>query len=70
MTRIFSKKGGEETIRKPRMRSFGELVNENKRLLLSDQAAIEKIEERLEEKHLRKLNSNFSELKFRGTKGN
>jgi hypothetical protein len=41
-------------MRKPRKRSFAELVNENKRQLMSDRAAIEKIEERLEKKHLSK----------------
>lgn len=41
-------------MRKPRKRSFTELVNENKRQLLSDQEAIEKIELRLEKKHLSK----------------
>lgn len=41
-------------MRKPRKRSFAELVSENKRQLLKDQAALEKIEERLEKKHLSK----------------
>lgn len=41
-------------MRKPRKRSFTELVNENKLQLLRDQSAIEKIEERLEKKHLSK----------------
>ncbi len=41
-------------MRKPRKRSFSELVNENKRQLLNDREAIEKIEERLEQKHLSK----------------
>lgn len=41
-------------MRKPRKRSFEELVLENKRQLLKDQAALEKIEERLEEKRLGK----------------
>ncbi len=44
----------ESIMRKPRKRSFSELVNENKLQLLRDQAAIEKIEERLEKKHLSK----------------
>ena len=35
-------------MRKPRKRSFSELVNENKLLLLKDQSAIERIEKRLE----------------------
>jgi hypothetical protein len=39
-------------MRKPRKRSFAELVLENKRQLLKDRDAIEKIEERLEEKRL------------------
>lgn len=42
-------------MRKPRKRSFAELVLENKRQLLKDQAAIEKIEMRLEEKRSEKL---------------
>jgi hypothetical protein len=41
-------------MRKPRKRSFSELVNENKLQLLKDQSAIEKIEERIEQKHLSK----------------
>ncbi|MFE8699306.1 FbpB family small basic protein [Cytobacillus sp. FJAT-54145] len=41
-------------MRKPRKRSFAELVSENKRQLLKDQAALEKIEERIEEKRLGK----------------
>ncbi|MEH7126306.1 FbpB family small basic protein [Bacillus sp. JJ1532] len=41
-------------MRKPRKRSFAELVSENKRQILKDQAAMEKIEERLEEKRLNK----------------
>ncbi len=41
-------------MRKPRKRPFSELVNENKRQLLNDREAIKKIEERLEQKHLRK----------------
>lgn len=47
-------KEGEYKMRKPRKRSFAELVNENKLQLLRDQVAIEKIEERLEQKHLSK----------------
>ena len=39
---------------KRKKRSFTELVNENKLQILRDQAAIEKIEERLEKKHLSK----------------
>lgn len=35
-------------------RSFTELIKENKLLLLRDPAAMEKIEERLEKKHLSK----------------
>ncbi|MBN8199993.1 MULTISPECIES: FbpB family small basic protein [Bacillaceae] len=41
-------------MRKPRKRSFAELVSENKRQLLKDQDAMEKIEERLELKRLNK----------------
>jgi len=41
-------------MRKPRRRSFEELVLENKSQLLRDSAAMEKIEQRLEEKRLGK----------------
>ncbi len=41
-------------MRKPRKRSFAELVSENKRQLLSDRIAMEKIECRLEEKRVEK----------------
>ncbi|MDD9312349.1 FbpB family small basic protein [Cytobacillus firmus] len=41
-------------MRKPRKRSFAELVLENKRQLLKDQEAMERIEERLELKRLNK----------------
>ncbi|MBY0120523.1 FbpB family small basic protein [Bacillus sp. S/N-304-OC-R1] len=41
-------------MRKPRKRSFAELVLENKRQILKDQEAMERIEERLEEKRLHK----------------
>jgi hypothetical protein len=41
-------------MRKPRKRSFEELVNENKLQLLRDQEAIDRIEERIEKKHLSK----------------
>jgi Fur-regulated basic protein B len=41
-------------MRKPRKRSFAELVSENKRQLLRDQAAMEKIEAKLEQKRLNK----------------
>ncbi|PLR82461.1 FbpB family small basic protein [Bacillus canaveralius] len=41
-------------MRKPRKRSFSELVSENKRQLLNDRDAIEKIEARLEQKRLDK----------------
>ncbi|MBA4538576.1 FbpB family small basic protein [Bacillus aquiflavi] len=40
-------------MRKPRKRSFAELVLENKRQLLKDREALEKIEERIEEKRLK-----------------
>jgi len=45
-------KEGEVVMRKPRKRSFAELVLENKRQILKDQVAIDKIEERLEKKRL------------------
>lgn len=45
-------KEGEIKMRKPRKRSFAELVLENKRQILKDQAAMDKIEERLENKRL------------------
>ncbi|AIM15045.1 MULTISPECIES: FbpB family small basic protein [Neobacillus] len=41
-------------MRRPRKRSFAELVSENKLQLLKDQAAMEKIEQRLEERRLGK----------------
>lgn len=41
-------------MRKPRKRSFAELVSENKLQLLKDSAAMEKIEERIEAKRLGK----------------
>ncbi|MGX6443347.1 FbpB family small basic protein [Neobacillus sp. K501] len=41
-------------MRKPRKRSFAELVSENKSQLLKDRAAMEKIEQRLEAKRLGK----------------
>jgi hypothetical protein len=41
-------------MRKPRKRSFAELVSENKRQIMRDLAAMERIEERLEEKRLNK----------------
>ncbi|MDZ5472748.1 FbpB family small basic protein [Bacillus sp. 31A1R] len=37
-------------MRKPRKRTFEELVQENKLQLLKDQAALDKIEERLEKR--------------------
>ncbi|WP_445487176.1 FbpB family small basic protein [Niallia sp. 03133] len=42
-------------MRKPRKRSFQELVAENKLQLLRDREAIEKLEERLEERLGKKL---------------
>ena len=45
-------KVGEKRMRKIRKRSFSELVNENKLQLLKDQAAIDRIEKRLENRHL------------------
>jgi hypothetical protein len=50
--RIVFKEG--DTMRKPRKRSFAELVSENKSQLMKDHAAMEKIEQRLEEKRLGK----------------
>lgn len=41
-------------MRKFKKRSFQELVLENKRQLLNDREALEKIEDRLEQKHLDK----------------
>lgn len=41
-------------MRKPRKRSFQELVLENKRQLLSDRDALEKIEAKIEQKRLGK----------------
>jgi hypothetical protein len=41
-------------MRKFKKRSFQELVLENKKQLLSDREALEKIEDRLEQKHLEK----------------
>jgi hypothetical protein len=41
-------------MRKPRKRSFEELVLENKRQLLKDREAMDRIEERLEERRLGK----------------
>jgi hypothetical protein len=41
-------------MRKPRKRSFAELVSENKNQLMKDHAAMEKIEQRLEQKRLGK----------------
>ncbi|WP_048825036.1 FbpB family small basic protein [Bacillus sp. B-jedd] len=39
-------------MRKPRKRSFAELVSENKSQIMKDQALMEKIEQRLEAKRL------------------
>ncbi|MBM7587981.1 hypothetical protein JOC86_004556 [Bacillus pakistanensis] len=41
-------------LRNPKRRSLAELVSENKRQLLKDRAAMERIEERLEKKRLSK----------------
>ncbi|WP_066369049.1 FbpB family small basic protein [Neobacillus fumarioli] len=41
-------------MRKPRKRTFQELVSENKLQLLKDRDAMERIEQRLEEKRLGK----------------
>lgn len=43
-------------LRKLRKRSFEELVQENKKKLLEDQEALEKIEDRLEQKRLKRVN--------------
>lgn len=43
-------------MRRPLKRSFAELVLENKRELLKDEEAMERIEARLEEKRLAKTN--------------
>lgn len=43
-----------EIMRKPRKRSFAELVSENKTQILKDSVAMEKIEQRIEEKRLGK----------------
>lgn len=42
-------------MRRPRKKSFSDLVLENKLALLSDADAMEKIEDRLEKKHLRRI---------------
>jgi hypothetical protein len=47
-------KEGELEMRKPRKRSFEELVLENKRQILSDRDAMEKLEAKLEQKRLSK----------------
>ena len=41
-------------MRRPRKRSFSELVQENKQALLKDEQALEKLEQKLEQKHLKK----------------
>ena len=41
-------------MRKPRRQSFADLVLENKRQLLSNETAMEKIEKRIEDKAMRK----------------
>ncbi|WP_108669278.1 FbpB family small basic protein [Peribacillus acanthi] len=41
-------------MKRKRKRSFEELVMENKRELLNDEKAMEKIEDRLEQRHLQK----------------
>lgn len=42
-------------MRRPRKVSLEELVNENKKGILSDKEALEKIEKKLEEKHSKNL---------------
>jgi hypothetical protein len=49
-----SDKDGDYDMRKPRKRSFEELVAENKLQLLRDREALDKIEVKLEEKRLGK----------------
>lgn len=49
-----SDKDGDYDMRKPRKRSFEELVAENKLQLLRDREALDKIEAKLEEKRLGK----------------
>lgn len=41
-------------MRRPRKRSFAELVQENKQELLKDEAALAKLEEKLEKKYMQK----------------
>ncbi|RSK27141.1 FbpB family small basic protein [Bacillus sp. HMF5848] len=41
-------------MRRIRKRTFEELINENKKQLLKDQAALERLEARLEEKMVKK----------------
>jgi hypothetical protein len=41
-------------LRKIRKMNFRDLVNENKRQLLNDEAYIEALEKKLEEKHMKK----------------
>ncbi|HWO75304.1 MAG TPA: FbpB family small basic protein [Bacillus sp. (in: firmicutes)] len=41
-------------MRRPRKRSFSELVQENKQALLKDEQLLEKLEEKLQQKHLKK----------------
>ena len=54
ITDTIGSKEGDIQMRKPRKRSFAELVSENKLQLMKDRAAMEKIEQRLEEKRLGK----------------
>ncbi|WP_084034658.1 MULTISPECIES: FbpB family small basic protein [Anaerobacillus] len=46
-------------MRKFRKMSFDELVSKNKKELLNDEEAIEKIEERLDNKHYQRLKENW-----------
>lgn len=46
-------------MRKMKKMSFDELVNENKKELLNDEEAIEKIEERLDNKHYQRLKESW-----------
>lgn len=45
-------------MRKYKKMSFSDLVNENKRELLNDEEQLEKIDERLDERHHQRLKEN------------
>ncbi|HEY4553025.1 MAG TPA: FbpB family small basic protein [Bacillaceae bacterium] len=42
-------------MRRPRKKSFSDLVMENKQALLKDTEALEQIEDRLEQKYIRRM---------------